>query len=306
VSAIASAVVASVEFAIGFDWPNHLPFGILPAGVLGAKGFFSNGLTYAGVITITGLFLAGRAMYGHDRKVLKILLWGAFTACFLGLIASKERTYWVSFLPAAAVLFYGKGRKQAAVGISAIFLAGAISIILGPANLREKFSSIFDVTESGNQERIYLYVSGLHMVEDRPLLGWGMGTYQDVSLPYKVPYARLLHPAGLPPGFQTTCHAHNQYLMVAIHSGLIGLGIFAVFIFLAFRSVWRNCDEGIKYGVTSAFTAFLIGGLFEYNGGDAEVATLMFFLLGLAMSGYREPAAKDPPIGTSDTLHSEA
>jgi hypothetical protein len=75
---------------------------------------------------------------------------------------------------------------------------------------------------------------------------------------------------------------------------LIGLGIFAVFIFLAFRSVWRNCDEGIKYGVTSAFTAFLIGGLFEYNGGDAEVATLMFFMLGLAMPGYVETTAMVP------------
>ena len=123
-------------------------------------------------------------------------------------------------------------------------------------------------------------------------MGWGVGTYQEVSPPYKAPYAGQIHQPNGSTGFQTTCHAHNQYLMVAIHSGLIGLGLFLAFIFFAFREILRNRDEGIKYGAAAAFTVFLIGGFFEYNGGDAEIATLIFFLLGLAMPCYGEQATE--------------
>ncbi len=291
-SAIASAVVAVFEFITGADWPVALRMATRQLGVNGARGFFSNGLTYAGVITIAGLFLAGRAIYGRERKAVAILLWAAVAACFLGLLLSKERAYWLALLPAAALLSLGKGWKRATAVAAAVLLAILLLLALGPAALRQRLYSINDASDQGNLERIYLWRSAIDIIADRPLAGWGFGTYQDVAPRYKAPYASFVrHPDG-PPGFRTTSHAHNQYLMIAIHSGLIGLGIFAAFVFLAFRSVWRDCDDGIKYGVASGFTAFLIGGLFEYNGGDAEVATLMFFLLGLAMPGYRESAAR--------------
>ncbi len=289
VSAIASAVVAALEFLTGADWPGKLPFGTAPVGATPAEAFFSHHLTYGGVIAIAGCFLAGRAIYGDDKKAMKTLLWVAAAACGLGLVASEARTYWVAAVPAAAVLLWGKGWKRVAMATGVLFIAAVSLFVLGPAALRNRALSVFDLSNSSNAERVYLWISGLRMVEDRPLLGWGVGTYEAVSPPYKAPYAAFIHHPGAPPGFQTTCHAHNQYIMVAIHSGLIGLGIFA-----AFRVVWKNPDDGIKYGVAAAFTAFLLGGFFEYNGGDAEVATLMFVLLGLAMPGYRGTAAEQP------------
>jgi len=51
------------------------------------------------------------------------------------------------------------------------------------------------------------------------------------------------------------------------------------------RRAWRQPDPALKWGVLAALAAFLVGGLFEYNGGDVEVATLMFFLMGLACVG---------------------
>lgn len=300
VSAIASTVVAILEFSTGADWPQKMPFGDAPIGATPADAFFSTHLTYGGVIAIAGFFLAGRAIYGADKKAIKTLLWVATAACGLGLVASEARTYWVAAVFAMAVLLCGKGWKRIAAAAGILLVVGTLALALGPAALRGRALSTFDLSNASNAERIYLWISGLKMMEDRPILGWGVGTYQQASPPYKAPYAgRIQQPDGST-GFQTTCHAHNQYLMVAIHSGLVGLGLFLAFVVLAFRVIWRNHDAGIKYGAAAALTVFLIGGFFEYNGGDAEVATLIFFMLGLAMpvtTQSRDEIAMVPPNG---------
>ncbi|MCI4398401.1 MAG: O-antigen ligase family protein [Acidobacteria bacterium] len=283
VSAIASAVVAMLEFFTGADWPQKMPFGDAPDGAIPANAFFSTHLTYGGVIAIAGFFLAGRAIYGDDKKAIKVLLWVATAACGFGLVASEARTYWVAAVFAMAVLLCGKGWKRIAAASGILLVAGTLALAIGPAALRGRALSTFDLSNASSAERICLWISGLKMVEERPIFGWGVGTYQEASPPYKAPYAGRIHQPDGSTGFQTTCHAHNQYLMVAIHSGLVGLGLFLAFVVLAFRAAWRNPDAGIKYGTAAALAVFLIGGFFEYNGGDAEVATLIFFLLGLAM-----------------------
>ena len=71
--------------------------------------------------------------------------------------------------------------------------------------------------------------------------------------------------------------------MVAIQSGAVGLALFLAFCAAAFVRMAKQSDPALKYGAMAAFTAFLIGGIFEFNGGDAEVATLVFFIVGLAL-----------------------
>ncbi len=295
VSAMASAVMAALEFFTGADWPEKLPFGAAQAGATPAQAFFSHHLTYGGAITIAGFFLAGMALYGSERKAVKTLLWFAAAACGFGLLASEARTYWVAAPFAGAVLLWGKGWKKVATAGGIMVVAGTLILALGPAALRQRALASFDTSNASVAERIYLWASGIKMVEARPLLGWGAGTYQEASPPFKAPYASRIHQPDGTTGFQTTCHAHNQYLMVAIQTGLVGLCLYAAFIVLSFRAVWRNPDKGIKFGVAAALTAFLLGGLFEYNGGDAEVATLIFFLLGLAMAGRAEDAPDTAP-----------
>jgi len=73
--------------------------------------------------------------------------------------------------------------------------------------------------------------------------------------------------------------------MVALQTGIVGLFLFLAFLATAVRQAWRQPDPALKWGVLAALAAFLVGGLFEYNGGDVEVATLMFFLMGLACVG---------------------
>jgi O-antigen ligase len=156
-------------------------------------------------------------------------------------------------------------------------------MVVGPQSLRSRVTSIWDLNNGSNAERIYLWISGAHMVADRPLTGFGPGVYEKVAGPYKAPYAKHIHYPDHE-GFRTVSHAHNLYLMMAIQSGIPGLILFLAFSAAAFSAMARASDPSLRFAAMASFAAFLAGGIFEFNGGDAEVATLVFFLVGLALN----------------------
>jgi len=288
VSALAAGTLAAASFFFGIHckgvgWRDPALAG------LPADAFFSHHLTLAGAVSVAGFFLAGQALYGEHPRWRHLLLWAGAAGCSAGLLFSQGRGYYLAALPGALVLLWGKGPKKALAGALAALLLTVGLLALGPASLRQRALSIFDTANASNAERVYLWVSGLHMAADRPLTGWGPGTYKVVSPPYRAPYADRIHHPGCPPGFQTNAHAHNLYLMILLDTGLIGLGLFFAAVVASFVAVCRHPDPALRYGATSALAAFLAGGLFEFNGGDAEVATLLFFILGLALPGRPVP-----------------
>ncbi len=284
-SAFAAAAAAAAEFVRGayrYDDLLH-PRGRALADP--AAGFFSHHLTFGGVLSVAGFFLAGLLLYTNlPWKTRWPWAAGTLSAC-AGLVTSLTRTYWLAALPAAACLLWGKGRRWVAGGGLAAALAAALLLAAGPEALRARALSTFDASNASNAERIYLWISGLHMWRDRPLLGWGPDTYPALSPPYRAPYAQFVRHPGAPAGFETTSHAHNLYLMIALHSGAVGLLLFLAFAGATLRALARHPDPRLRYGLLAAFAAFLAGGFFEFNGGDAEVATLLFFLLGLGLAG---------------------
>ena len=282
VGALLTLPWTAVEFLFGTDIFHHQALSQpVPPGTVNGFGFFSHHLTYGGSMSIVLFFLLGAWLY---RKRLRGWAKGAGAAASgVNLGLSMARTYYLAALPAAAVLLWGKGRRRVIQGLAAAAVVGAALLLAGPASIRQRVASIWDMSNPSNAERIYLWEAALHMWADRPVAGWGPGIYEKAAEPYKAPYASKIHYPGHV-GFNTTSHCHNLYLMVAVQAGAVGLLLFLAFCAAAVRQIWRHPDPALRFGVLSAFTAFLAGGFFEFNGGDAEVATLMFFLLGLALA----------------------
>lgn len=289
-AACATVPMDMAQFFLGTDF-NHGQrlFRPVPVGTVNAYGFFSHHLTYAGMICLVLALTAAYAVYGRTRR----WLWGTASGILgLGLIATMARSYLLAAVPAGFGLLWRKG-KGALLGTgAAALLLAAVLLLAGPQKLRERAASLFDVHHSSNAERIYLWVSGWQMFLDRPIAGWGPGIYPETATPFKEPYAeKILYPdgkGGVLAGFRTTSHCHNLYLMVLIYSGAVGFGLFLLFLALAIRDLLRQPDRALRYGVMAGWVSFLVGGLFEFNAGDAEVATLAFFLLGLGCGGTLE------------------
>jgi O-antigen ligase len=293
VSILLTLPASLTEFLLGTDILHRQVFWQkVPVGAVNAYGYFSHHLTYAGVMSVGACFLAAAILYRRDadsgqapggesacgRSVL-----GAGTAAALaGVVMSLARSYAIGLGAALPVLLWAKGRKRVFQAGAAGVLLLSLLVIFGPASIRTRARSMWDMSNASSAERIYLWKAALDQWSQRPLMGWGPGTYAKTAGPFKAPYAQFVRYPGKPEGFKTTGHCHNLYLMVALQTGIVGLLLFLAFVAAVVRQAWLQPDPVLKWGVLAALAAFLAGGLFEYNGGDVEVAMLLFFLMGLA------------------------
>lgn len=75
------------------------------------------------------------------------------------------------------------------------------------------------------QVRRVIWEGGLGMFRDRPLLGWGPGSFQIVFPEYRDPYYNVLGVS------HNTLHAHCEYLEILGDIGILGLLLWGVFAF---------------------------------------------------------------------------
>lgn len=269
------------EFLLGTDIFHHQALTQrVPPGTVNGYGYFSHHLTYAGTMSVGACVLAGLLLYGPARE--RVVRAAGIGAGLVGLVTSLARSYFLGLLAAAPVLLWPKGKKSVAQVLAGVALLACVLALAGPAPVRARFRALGDMRNPSNAERIYLWKAALQQISDRPLLGWGPGTYEKTADPYKAPYAQFVQYPNMPVGFKTKGHCHDLYLMIAQQTGVPGLLLFLAFVGAVVRVLLKHPDPAMKWGVLAALTAFLVGGLFEYNGGDVEVATLMFFLMGLA------------------------
>lgn len=281
VSMLLTLPASFTEFFLGTDiFHKQALRQAVPAGAVNGYGYFSHHLTYAGTMGIGACLLAALLLYGPARS--QFLRAAGLGAGLAGMATSLARSYFVGLFVAAPVLLWPKGKKRVVQAVGGLLLLACALALVGPAPVRARFRAIGDMRNPSNAERIYLWRAALHQIADRPIFGWGPGTYEKTADPYKAPYAQFVQYPNVPAGFKTRGHCHDLYLMVAQQTGLPGLLIFLAFLAAVVRAVIRQPDPALKWGVLAALATFLVGGLFEYNGGDVEVATLMFFIMGLA------------------------
>lgn len=299
VSMMLTLPASLTEFFLGTDiFHRQTLWQKVPVGAVNAYGYFSHHLTYAGAMSVGICLLAAAILYGRDGDpgekpgrgsfLGRSLVGVGMAAGLAGVIMSLARSYAIGLGAALPVLLWAKGRKRVLQAGAACVLLVVLLVAFGPSSIRVRATSMWDLNNPSSAERIYLWKAALNQWSERPLMGWGPGTYAKTAEPFKAPYEQLIHYPGRPAGFRTNGHCHNLYLMVALQTGIVGLALFLAFLAAAVRQIWRQPEPALKWGVLAALAAFLVGGLFEYNVGDVEVATLLFFLMGLACVGREQ------------------
>ena len=136
-----------------------------------------------------------------------------------------------------------------------------------------------------------MWRTALRIARDHPWTGVGL-------MDMKPLFARHADPAytGVIHG-----HFHSNFLQMLAAAGAIGLAAFLLFLAAiaralvrAFRTAHDPLGRAIAIGGLAAFAGFLVEGLFEWNFGDAEVVTLLYALVGMALAA----AAAQPPAGS--------
>jgi O-antigen ligase len=180
--------------------------------------------------------------------------------------------------------------------------------ILAPVPLLHRVTSIVDLTDASNYDRVCMAEAGLLMIRERPLFGLGPGVVRARYPLYRHPTApRLLVP-----------HLHNTYLQIAADAGLLSLGAYLWFMGAALGAYYRSYriavyrggseasepgviesagsgpDADLLMGAFLALLAFNFAGFFEHNWGDTEVQRLALFAAAIPYCLRNEPRSDDP------------
>ena len=260
-----------------------------------AEGFFPTGITYAHNLCFSLTLLTARLfapnLSSHTR-VLSGIGWGLM---ILALLFSWTRGAWVAYL--FVLVFLGivnGGKGVVAASMSGILIA--LSLMLATVGMRERVRHVFAL-----EDRRYIWLANIAMIKERPWFGWGYGNYKQFREPY---YAR--YPAAV-----THAHAHNNFLQVWVDGGVIAL---LEFFFLlakilsmgwqAYRTLPPACEpvRSLTLGSMVSIVGFLVGGLTQYNFGDAEVVIVFWTMTGILMRVYmwtreERQRVKTPHVG---------
>src|SRR2546426_1694130 len=287
ITALAVAAYGIVQHYTGLDLAKQLvgknptvtPFWFGREEGFRIKGFSPSGITYAHSLVFPLTFLTVRLFAADLQWKKRLLLLGGWGVMIFALLFSLTRGVWLAYLVVLGVLGVVKGSRIVfAVGICGVLLS--LALLGAGSGVRERVTQIFDF--KANSGRSSIWQANLDMIKDRPWFGWGYGNYRKFRDVY---YQRY-------PEANTTAHAHSNFLQMWVDGGLLGLAAFLLLLWVILRAGWqayclspREAEplRSLALGGTLGVLAFLLGGLTQYNFGDAEVVIVFWATAGLVM-----------------------
>ena len=260
-------------------------YGLLHFDSLGKRpqGISHHYMTFSGFLMLGISAVLARLVFGsRDRMWPALLLPALIVALFLTL----GRGAWVGTSIAVAVILSLKDFRL----IAAIPVVVAVAFALAPDTVTRRMTSVFDLKDPSNRDRVSMLQTGLAMTRAHPLTGVGPNMVEKVYVQYRAPGA--VEPVNQ--------HLHNVPMQIAAERGIPALIVFVWFVVSLARSLMRMFNAGENRGLAAtgiaALVAMLAAGMFEYNFGDSEFLMLFLVLITLPFAALRSDA---PPATQS-------
>jgi O-antigen ligase len=233
-------------------------------------------------------------------KSLRLLSLSFFMLFIFATIVSYARAGWLS-LAVALMVF---GTLWLKIRFRTLFLIGAIGgslfalfqteIMLtlsrnttdSEGSFEKNIASVSNIsTDASNLERLNRWSCALRMWEDKPVMGWGPGTYMFKYAPYQLSRELTI----ISTNFGTNGNAHSEYLGPLAEQGVPGLLIVVIlFVYLCalgyrlYYSLTEKEDRLLCLGLFLGLVTYITHGFFN-NFLDTDKLSLPFwaFLAGL-------------------------
>ena len=266
-----------VQYVTGFDLVRKYRLDGYMRGPMGSHNDFG---TY--VIIFIPIFLAFAINMKQSLKY-RILMFIVFSMSLSCLFLSSCRAAWVGFIFMMVFFVIVKNKW--------LFLSSVLVLILSLFLLQDFVKS--NIKEEDVKERISADYSINHrflmakeaiiMILDRPVLGMGLNTYTIMGPKYKI------HPLG-------GMYPHNSYLHKTVETGLVGLGMFFLFVWslysIGIRSLWllssKNMTGSIEYvlirGLMAGLIGLLVNALFDTTFYALKLITVFWVMSGMLIA----------------------
>lgn len=231
-----------------------------------------NSMTAGGLTMIAAVVGLSLAVSGPNKRA-RLLAGAAAVINTVCLFLTNTRGSWLGFAMALVLMAVLTNWRLLFV----IPVLAVVAYVAVPGEYKARVTHFFDPHYRTNAYRLTWWKTGWRIFKDYPITG--VGDIDTVEI-----YRRYMSPEET----QAVGHFHNNFVHIAVTLGSIGLvaftylmtriGIFMGQILRAARPPWLRA---VALAGLCSFVAFLVNGLFEWNYGDAEVVTVIWWLVGM-------------------------
>jgi putative inorganic carbon (hco3(-)) transporter len=233
----------------------------------------------------TGLIFAARSL--RERIALGVLTVAGTATLVLTLSRTGWAAYAASMLCLMLFLYFQPGLRERwnllKWAITGVMIVAGVALS-GPIILR------FTASDSGALDFRYEWLGiAWQMIQDKPLLGWGLNSFSYQLEPYS-PYStsRMVETFG--PVWPVV---HNIYALVWSEQGTIGLVLFLGFNLHLLWLAWRNTRWGLSdlitmlnVGLFGAVVALLVDGIGSFFMRVPAPSKVFWVLAGLIVASH--------------------
>lgn len=212
--------------------------------------FFKDHTIYGAIVALVLPLAVGLYLYKKHNPLVQMTLISLIVIILIGLVLSYTRAAWLSVLGSvglAVVLYYKISWKPIAVlvgvGLIAVFIRWDQIQMELERNKYEHTTEAFDErlqsaanisTDASNLERINRWSCAIAMFKERPIMGYGPGTYAFEYAPFQRPENLTI----ISTNFGDMGNAHSEYLGALAETGLTGmLSLIAVVAAIFFTGI---------------------------------------------------------------------
>ncbi len=274
------------HFALGFHNTQTAHFVMNP--------FYKDHTSYGAMLAFFIPFLMGVTFFKGFKGKIRFISGSVLVIFIAALVLSFSRAAWLSLVAGGGVWLIMKLKLRfrplfiTAVSVLAIIFVFQTQILMlleqndqeSSANLGTHISSMTNITsDASNLERLNRWNCAIRMFEERPIFGWGPGTYMFKYAPFQLTKNRTI----ISTNSADRGNAHSEYLGPLAESGLLGMISFLLLsimiLYTGIHVYTRAKEKEIKMIVSSAIigiTTYLVHG-FLNNFLDTDKASVPFW-----------------------------
>ncbi len=215
------------------------------------------------------------------RKQWLSKIFYAFTSATMAvaLVLTFSRGCWIGIMFSAAIFITFVAGKFWGLALAALPF---IPIVL-PESIINRFMSIGDMKDSSTSYRVYIWMGTLLMLKDFWLTGIGPGSEAFTQVYPFYSYSSIVAP-----------HAHNLFLQIMVESGIVGILLFLLLIFIFIKKLICGYQYGGKgkstsviiVGIASAVLGFLVQGMFDNCFYNYRVFMIFWAVIALGIAAF--------------------
>ncbi len=271
-----SLYFAAFLIAIGYTLKNHLAYGLFDqeAANFVCSPLYNDHTAYGAALAIAIFGVLGIIFENKTKGLWRIISFFVFGIFVFALVFSYSRAAWLGLFAAIVVmlLILLKIKFKIVVLFTLILSVAGIFVYNQIMNDLEKnrqdsstdfsqhLESMTNIsTDASNVERLNRWSCAIRMFEEKPVFGWGPGTYMFQYAPFQLSYEKTI----ISTNEGDRGNAHSEYLGPLAESGILGM----VYMLLIAIFVMITGLRAYKYAVNKEIkmlTFFTLLGLVTY------------------------------------------